>query len=210
MAIMSMKTLMLSICGTNCYILYNKLTKEGFIIDPADNPKAIDAAVKELGITIKAILLTHGHFDHIGAATELKELYGVNVYSHEAEVGLAKDGMLNASAIFGFADSVSVDIALKDGQTFDLCGFKIKVIHTPGHTEGSCCYLVSDEEKDRLFSGDTLFYQSHGRTDLPTGSERKIFDSIIDKLLVLDGAIEVFAGHGMMTTIDDEKKWYRG
>lgn len=209
MGSLCIKKLVLSICGTNCYILHNGETREGMIIDPAAGPKIIDDAVKMLGITIKGIFLTHGHFDHIGAAEELKKLYGVKVYAHEQEVELARNGMLNLSATFGTGDSASVDVPLKDGQMLEQCGFKIKVIHTPGHTEGSCCYLIDDGSKTRLFSGDTLFYQSHGRTDFPTGSERKIFDSIIDKLLVLDGDLAVYPGHGERTTIDDEKKWYR-
>ena len=209
MGALCIKKLILSMCGTNCYIIYNKQSKEGIIIDPAASPATIDSAVKELSITIKAIFLTHGHFDHIGGADELKKLYGVDVYAHEEEIELAKNGMLNLSSAFGTGDSVSVDIGLKDGEAIQMCGFKITVIHTPGHTEGSCCYLVDDGTKLRLFSGDTLFYQSHGRTDFPTGSERKIYDSIIDKLLILDGAIEVYPGHGETTTIEDEKKWYR-
>lgn len=209
MGALCIKKLILSMCGTNCYIIYNKQSKEGIIIDPAASPATIDSAVKELSITIKAIFLTHGHFDHIGGADELKKLYGVDVYAHEEEIELAKNGMLNLSSAFGTGDSVSVDIGLKDGEAIQMCGFKFTVIHTPGHTEGSCCYLVDDGTKLRLFSGDTLFYQSHGRTDFPTGSERKIYDSIIDKLLILDGAIEVYPGHGETTTIEDEKKWYR-
>ena len=120
-----------------------------------------------------------------------------------------KDIMLNLSAHFDEANSVIVDKPLKDSQEFEMAGFKIKVIHTPGHTVGSCCYIVSDENKDRLFSGDTIFYHSYGRTDFPTGSGGTIIRSILDKLLVLDGGMEVFPGHGDTTTIDEEKKWYR-
>lgn len=209
MGSLCMKKLVLSICGTNCFILYNSETKEGIIIDPAASPNIIDDSVKKLGLTIKGIFLTHGHFDHIGGAEELKKLYGVEVYAHEQEVELAVNGMLNLSATFGTGDSVSVDVPLMDGQIIEMCGFSIKTIHTPGHTEGSCCYLIDDGNKVVLFSGDTLFYQSHGRTDFPTGSERKIYDSIIDKLLVLDGDMVVYPGHGEETTIEDEKKWYR-
>lgn len=209
MGALCIKKLILSICGTNCYILHNSETKEGIIIDPAADPDDIDRNVRLLGVSIKAILLTHGHFDHIGAAEKLKNLYGIKVYAHESEAELTKNGMLNLSSVFGTQDSVSVDVCLKDGQELELCGFYIKVIHTPGHTEGSCCYLIDDGQQKRLFSGDTLFYQSHGRTDFPTGSERKIYDSIIEKLLVLDGSMRVYPGHGETTTIEDEKKWYR-
>ena len=209
MGLLSIKSVVLSICGTNCYILYDDNTKEGFIIDPADSPDSIIDLVSKLEIDIKALLLTHGHFDHIGAANALKKHYNVKVYAHEAEENVAKDPMLNLSAQFAVRNSVDIDCQLRDGDVFQLAGFNIKVIHTPGHTEGSCCYIVSDDEKDRLFSGDTIFYHSYGRTDFPTGSGGTLMRSIIDKLLVLDGDLEVFPGHGDTTTIDEEKKMYR-
>lgn len=209
MGLLSVKSIVLSICGTNCYVLYDDNTKEGFIIDPADSPEKIIDLVTRLGVSVKALLLTHGHFDHIGATNALKKHYNVDVYAHEAEVDVVKDIMLNLSAHFDEANSVIVDKPLKDSQEFEMAGFKIKVIHTPGHTVGSCCYIVSDENKDRLFSGDTIFYHSYGRTDFPTGSGGTIIRSILDKLLVLDGGMEVFPGHGDTTTIDEEKKWYR-
>lgn len=208
MSEIKIKNLILSMCGTNCYILYNMDAKEGIIIDPADEPETIDFYVKQLGITVKAILLTHGHFDHIGAADTLKKKYGVDVYAHEDEADITENGMLNLSAMFGSVSSVSVDVRLRHGQRIKLCGWDIEVVHTPGHTKGSCCYIIDDGDRKRLFSGDTLFYRSHGRTDFPTGSERQIFDSIVDRLLVLDGGMEVYSGHGEPTTIEDEKKWY--
>ena len=209
MGLLSIKSLVLSICATNCYILYDDKTKEGFIIDPADSPEAIIDMVTKLQVNVKALLLTHGHFDHIGATNALKKHYNVDVYAHEDEVHVTKDANVNLSVHFGEANSVEADVMLRDGQSFEVAGFKIKVIHTPGHTVGSCCYIVSDDETARLFSGDTIFYHSYGRTDLPTGSSGTIIRSILDKLLVLDGSMEVFPGHGDTTTIDDEKKWYR-
>ena len=209
MGLLSIRSILLSICRTNCYILFDNETKEGFIIDPADSPEDIIDFVSKLQIDIKALFLTHGHFDHIGAANALKKHYNVNVYAHEAEENVARDSMLNLSARFTKGNSVEIDCSLRDGEIIEVAGFKIKVIHTPGHTEGSCCYLVSDDEKERLFSGDTLFYHSYGRTDFPTGSGGAIIRSIIDKLLVLDGDMEVFPGHGDTTTIDEEKKMYR-
>jgi len=203
------KKLVLSICATNCYIIYNKDTMEGFIIDPAANADVIDTCIKELGVDIKGILLTHGHFDHIGAAEELKKLYQVKVYAHEEEAEITENGMLNLSAMFETGDSVRVDVKLHDGDTFNLCGFDIKLIHTPGHTKGSSCYLINDGEKDRLFSGDTIFCGSYGRTDFPTGDMRQLIDSILNKLLVLDEDLEVYSGHGEQTFIGDEKKNYR-
>ena len=209
MGLLSIKSIVLSICATNCYILYDDNTKDGFIVDPADSPEAIIELVSKLQVNIKALLLTHGHFDHIGATNALKKHYNVNVYAHEDEIEVARDISINLSAHFDEANSVEVDVPLKDGQSLEIAGFKIKVIHTPGHTVGSCCYIVTDDKTDRLFSGDTIFYHSYGRTDLPTGSGGTIIRSILDKLLVLDGSMEVFPGHGDTTTIDDEKKWYR-
>jgi glyoxylase-like metal-dependent hydrolase (beta-lactamase superfamily II) len=196
-------------CATNCYILYDDNTKEGFIIDPADSPDRIIDLVTKLQVNVKALLLTHGHFDHIGATNQLKKHYNVDIYAHEEEVELLKDININLSAHFDEPNSVTVDVPLRDGNVFEVAGFKIKVIHTPGHTVGSCCYVVSDDERERLFSGDTIFYHSYGRTDLPTGSGGTIIRSIIDKLLVLEGSMEVYPGHGDTTTINDEKKWYR-
>lgn len=209
MGLLSIKSIVLSVCSTNCYILYDNETKEGFIIDPAASPDRIIDLITRLGVDVKGILLTHGHFDHIGGTNALKDHYNVKVYGHEDEVDMARDVMINLSAHFDEANSVEIDNPLKDGQDFEMAGFKIKVIHTPGHTKGSCCYIVTDDEKERLFSGDTIFYHSYGRTDLPTGSGGTIIRSILDKLLVLDGSMEVFPGHGDTTTIDEEKKWYR-
>ena len=209
MGLLSIKSIVLSVCSTNCYILYDNETKEGFIIDPAASPDRIIDLITRLGVDVKGILLTHGHFDHIGGTNALKDRYNVKVYGHEDEVDMARDVMINLSAHFDEANSVEIDNSLKDGQDFEMAGFKIKVIHTPGHTKGSCCYIVTDDEKERLFSGDTIFYHSYGRTDLPTGSGGTIIRSILDKLLVLDGSMEVFPGHGDTTTIDEEKKWYR-
>lgn len=209
MGLLSIKSIVLSVCSTNCYILYDNETKEGFIIDPAASPDKIIDLVTRLSIDVKAILLTHGHFDHIGGANVLKERYGVHIYGHEDEVDMARDAMINLSAHFDDVNCVEIDNPLRDGEEFKVAGFDIKTIHTPGHTKGSCCYIVTDDEKDRLFSGDTIFYHSYGRTDLPTGSGATIIRSILDKLLVLDGNMEVFPGHGDTTTIDEEKKWYR-
>ena len=209
MGILGIKSIVLSMCATNCYILYDDNTKEGFIIDPADSPDKIIDLVTKLQIDVKALLLTHGHFDHIGATNQLKKHYNVDIYAHEEEVELLKDININLSAHFDEPNSVTVDVPLRDGNVFEVAGFKIKVIHTPGHTVGSCCYVVSDDERERLFSGDTIFYHSYGRTDLPTGSGGTIIRSIIDKLLVLEGSMEVYPGHGDTTTINDEKKWYR-
>lgn len=209
MGLLSIKSIVLSVCSTNCYILYDNETKEGFIIDPAASPDKIIDLVTRLSVDVKAILLTHGHFDHIGGANVLKERYGVQIYGHEDEVDMARDAMINLSAHFDDVNCVEIDKPLRDGEEFKVAGFDIKTIHTPGHTKGSCCYIVTDDEKDRLFSGDTIFYHSYGRTDLPTGSGATIIRSILDKLLVLDGNMEVFPGHGDTTTIDEEKKWYR-
>ena len=209
MGLLGIKSIVLSMCATNCYILYDDNTKEGFIIDPADSPDKIIDLVTKLRIDVKALLLTHGHFDHIGATNQLKKHYNVDIYAHEEEVELLKDININLSAHFDEPNSVTVDVPLRDGNVFEVAGFKIKVIHTPGHTVGSCCYVVSDDERERLFSGDTIFYHSYGRTDLPTGSGGTIIRSIIDKLLVLEGSMEVYPGHGDTTTINDEKKWYR-
>lgn len=206
MSDIKLKRIILGRLSTNCYIVYRESTKEGFIVDPADNVRNITVELTRLGVQPKGILLTHGHFDHIGAVNDLIDEYGIKVYMHEDESDVAGDAQLNASSMFGNRFVVKADVCLKDNEELIIAGINVKVIHTPGHTKGSCCYYV--EEDKMLLSGDTLFYASHGRTDFPTGSERAIRDSILNKLMLLEGDTKVYPGHNEYTTIADEKKWY--
>lgn len=189
---------------TNCYFLYREGSKDMVFIDPADSGAYLYEQLSGKGFDIKAILLTHGHFDHIFGVKALKEKTGARVYACEAEKALLEDPGLNVSEGVGRPTAVYPDEFLHDGQEITLCDIGIKVIHTPGHTAGSCCFYV--EEAGFLIAGDTLFEGSVGRTDLPTGSTRTMMDSIREKLFVLPDETKVYPGHGGSTTIGFEKE----
>ncbi len=203
---MEIKSILVSEAYTNCYIVKNEKTGEGFILDPGGSALKISKIVEEMQMIPKAILLTHGHFDHIAAVDELRDRYGVKVYVSEEEFKFMQNYNNNLSVYFGEGFIVKPDIALKDGEELEIAGIKIKFILTPGHTPGSGCFYV--EEEGVLFSGDTLFCMSRGRTDFPGGSEREILDSIRKKLLTLPGDTEVLPGHNEQTTIENEKRFY--
>ena len=203
--------MVLSICQTNCYFLYREGQKgengltETIVIDPGDRGAQIYEALTQKRFHVIAILLTHGHFDHIWGANELRRLSGAKIYAYEGEKSLCEDAEKNVSAQAGRPETVQADFYEKDGTVLSLAGFSLKLIATPGHTGGSCCYYL--EEEKVLFSGDTLFEGSVGRTDFPTGSMSSLVRSIKEKLLVLPEDVVVYSGHGDTTTIGDEKKY---
>ena len=203
---MEIKNVLVSEAYTNCYLVKNEENDEGFIIDPGGSALKISRCVEQMGMTPKAILLTHGHFDHIGAVDELRDRYNIKVYVSEEESKFMQNYNNNLSVFFGESMIVKPDITIHDGEELEIAGIKMKFILTPGHTPGSGCFYVEDEGV--LFSGDTLFCMSRGRTDFPGGSEREIIDSIRNKLLVLPGETVVLAGHNEQTTIDNEKRFY--
>lgn len=199
------KDMVLGMIMTNCYIAYDDVVKEAFIVDPADSADEIQLKITELGVKPVAILLTHGHFDHIGAVDELRDKYKIKVYVYEDE----KDVMTsdaNLASMIGKRMSVEADEYLRDLQTIIIGGEKIQVIHTPGHTKGSCCFYLPDEKV--LFSGDTMFCQSFGRTDFPTGSMSQLISSIKNRLLKLDDDVKVYPGHNEETKIGFERHMY--
>lgn len=199
------KTMVLGMVQTNCYIVKAPESKEVIIIDPADQADKIDNYLKENDLVCKKILLTHGHFDHIMAAHSLKCLTDAPIYAHENEVELLKNPHWNASAHMGKEISLEPDYFLKDKEEFQVAGLAWQVIYTPGHTEGGVCYYLKEDAV--VFSGDTLFFESIGRTDFPTGNHQRLVESINNKLLVLADETEVYPGHGRPTTIGHERRF---
>ena len=192
--------------GTNCYIVINEGNRECFVVDPATCPPEFVSYIKDAGLEVKAVLLTHGHFDHIlGRDGFLKE-FSVPVYACEAEKELLESAQLNSSAsMLGQPYTFSGAEYVTNRQNLKIAGFEIQVIYTPGHTGGGCCYYIPAENV--LFSGDTLFHGSIGRTDLPTGSMGQLVNSIRDRLFVLPDETKVYPGHMEETTIGYEKKY---
>ena len=195
----------LGMVGTNVWICVNEETKEAFVVDPADGAEQIEAKLAQNQWTLKGILLTHGHFDHIGAVEALRNAYQVPVWAAEAERELLSDVEANLSGSWtGRQIRVKADHWLQDLDCFMLAGMRIQMILTPGHTAGSCCYYLAEEHV--LLSGDTLFAGSCGRTDLPTGSMNAIVRSIRERLFALPPETEVYPGHGETTSIGWEQR----
>ena len=197
--------LMIGICQTNCYLVYKEGEKDAVLFDPADKGDYIYEALKEKGFRVAGILLTHGHFDHIWGTNKLRELSGAPIYAYEAEKALCEDAVTNVSEQVGRAYTVIPDRYLKDNEEITIAGITCKLLATPGHTVGSCCYYF--EEDGILISGDTLFQESVGRTDLATGSMGALIHSIKERLLVLPDEVKVYPGHGETTDIGHERKY---
>lgn len=179
--------------GENTYIYYDENTLEGIVVDPGGRDARITQAITDNKIIVKGILLTHGHFDHIGGVAYVQDLVKTDIYAAKAE-----DVILS-----GGGDRIKTDCPLQDNDIISFNHFRFKMIHTPGHTCGSCCYY--DEENGIIFTGDTLFYHDIGRTDLATGNYEAIINSVKNKLLTLPDNVVVYPGHGQNSTIGGEK-----
>lgn len=197
------KMLQVGAVCTNCYVAYHKDTKEGFVVDPGDEAGRIKSVIDAEGVEVKAILLTHGHFDHAGGVEALRTYYPVPVYAHEKEKETMEDMSLNLCGMIGKREVYHATDFVKDGDIIEIAGFQIKILFTPGHTIGGVCYYI--EKEQTLFSGDSLFCQSIGRTDFPRGSMSDLIRSVKEKLLVLPDYVNVYPGHNELTTIGDEK-----
>ena len=199
---MRMITFIAGPIDANNYLLWDETTKDAVLIDCSEYKEEIIDAVKENGLNVKYILLTHGHFDHVLGVNDMKAALDCKVGVHKGDVTMIEN--INEFArFFAFPHVVppKYDFLVEDGEELQFGNEKIKVIYTPGHTEGGVCYLIDG----KLFSGDTLFRDSYGRTDLFGGDFEKIRHSLLDIIFKLYDNIRVFPGHGPATTIGYEK-----
>lgn len=205
MAPLRVETYIVGPVQTNCYFAINDDTKEVLVIDPGASAEKLAEKIKEQGLKPAAILLTHGHFDHATGAEELAKLLQVKIYAEEKEKETLENPQLNLSGWQGSSLVFHADEYLKDEQEIDLAGFHIRVLLTPGHTVGGCCFYFPYQNV--IFSGDTLFQTSVGRTDFPKGSMSQLINGIREKLLPLPDETAVYTGHGEMTTIGTERMY---
>lgn len=183
----------------NAYIVYREGLDEAFVVDPGAECPRILELLDDLGLEdVTHILLTHGHFDHICAVAELKRATGAKVCIHSRDLDMLKDPKSSFAAMLGIhVPPCDADMVLKGGETINAAGIDVYVLHTPGHSGGSVCYIA----EDAMFSGDTLFNMAWGRTDLPGGSETELDDSFNKTLRSLKRDYTVYPGHGAQTTL---------
>lgn len=201
---MKVERFLVGMIETNCYLAINSNTKEAIVIDPGDRADVLMEYMEKNDCKPVAVLLTHGHFDHCMAAEELAEHYKIPVYVHEEDRETMEKPSWNGSNMIGRQLAFHADNFFHgEKERVSLAGFDIDVFHTPGHTPGGVCFYVAEESI--LFSGDTLFCESIGRTDFPKGSMSQIVRSIKGQLLQLPDDTKVLPGHGESTTIGNER-----
>ena len=184
---------------TNTYLALNG--ERAFVVDPGADEDKILAAAEAEGAKIEWVLLTHAHFDHIGGVAELQRA-GAQVVLHRDDLGIVSS-FKNLAFYAGVkVEKFLPDVTVSGGETLDVAGVKVRVIHTPGHTAGGVCYVADDI----IFTGDTLFELSYGRTDFPTGSFKELKNSVLNKLFVLPGDYRLLPGHGAPTTLAFERE----
>lgn len=183
--------------GTNCYILSND-KHEALIVDPGDHFKTIKEKIDELKCKPLAILITHGHFDHTGAVLKMVDEYKIETYANVLEEPVFTDKSYSMAA-----KPIKIDNYLTDGEEVTISDFKFKMISTPGHTIGGACYYF--EKEKALFAGDSLFFESVGRTDFKGGSAAELTRNLKEKIMLLPDDTDVFPGHMEFTTIGHER-----
>ena len=200
---MKMRTYISGPIDANNYLIWDENSKEAVLIDCSDYREDILSDVRGYGLKVKYILLTHGHFDHVLGVNEMAKALGAQVGLHTGDNVLVENINEYGNIFLGLPhmEIPKVDFFVSDGDELNFGNETIKVIYTPGHTEGGVCYKIGD----KLFSGDTLFKGSYGRTDLFGGDYSKIISSLKNVILKLDDKVEVFPGHGEATTIAEEK-----
>lgn len=192
----------LGVYQANCYVVWDEETKKTAIIDPGGDFKTLKRIIEEKDLGLECVVLTHAHADHIGAVADLKEEYSVKVMVHQGDYEMLADRTVNHSDVMGNKIiEIKADKKLKDSDRIPVGKMELTVIHTPGHSKGSICLKIDNV----LFTGDTLFAGSIGRTDLEGGSFKEIIKSIKERLLVMSDDTKVYPGHGPSTTIKEER-----
>ncbi len=200
---MRIETIHVGEMGTNCYLAWDAVTGRGFLVDPGEQAEKIIRVCSSYQVTPEAVLLTHGHFDHIMAAKKIRQQYQIPVYVGVHEEELLADSQMNLSGMWAIPYTMKADKLVNDNEVLSIAGMELTVIETPGHTPGGVCYYIRKERV--LFAGDTLFCESYGRTDFPGGSMFALLRSLRGKLFVLPEETEVYPGHGQATSIGYEK-----
>ena len=201
---MKLQTIVVGPFQVNCYLYWDETSGDGVIIDPGDDDSRIVGAVERAGFTPKAILLTHGHGDHIAAVGPVKEKFDVPLYVGRGEESLLKNPSENVSALIGHPIvAPDPDHLVADNDLVQVGAIELRVLATPGHSPGGVCYL--DERQGICFSGDTLFWGSIGRTDFPGCSHERLIQSIREKILTLPDSVVCYPGHGPETTVGGER-----
>ncbi len=187
----------------NCYLLKDQETSRLAVVDPGDYSEALLETIDNNGEKLDFVFLTHGHFDHIGFVAELSRRYKPTVCACEYEREILTHGLYNRSSVRNIRlNSFVIDRFLKDNDTINFGHSTVKFIHTPGHTKGSGCYIIDDN----IFTGDTVFCESVGRTDLPTGCQSDMIKSI-KRISSLTGEFNIYPGHYYISTLSHEKKY---
>ena len=192
--------------AVNCFILSDSSTGEGVIVDPGGDAEKILAEVKKLGLSVRYVINTHGHFDHVGGNRRVLAATGAQLLIHEEDAPFLSRAA-DVATMYGLAteNSPPPDRFLQDGMVIGFGSYAMKVLHTPGHTPGGCCLYL--EEQGKVITGDTLFAEGVGRTDFPGSSHDALLHGIRTKLMVLPDSTAAYPGHGPSTTIGHEKRY---